>query len=73
MAKLIQSKEPFQYAIENMRDDGDWGFLFSYAIEPISMDEYEWSKSFPNIQLSRAEQLSKIGESKLDPIDRFQK
>ncbi len=73
MERLIQSKDPYQYALENLKEDADWGFLYSYAIESLSREEHEASRSFPHMSALRAEMMSKLAESKLDPIDRFQK
>jgi hypothetical protein len=73
MAKLIKSKDSFLYALDNLLEDVDWGFLYSYAIESLNNEDTEVNQSFPLMQKQRAELLSKLAERKLDPIDRFQK
>jgi len=73
MDRLVQSKDPYQYDLENLREDPDWGFLYSYAIESLYREDIEASRSFPRIHAQRQEILSKLDDSKLDPIDRFQK
>jgi len=73
MEKLIQTKAPYQYAIENLRDDPDWGFLYSYTIETIGEEDFEANKSFIQLQKQRAKLLESVETDELDIADPFQR
>eukprot|EP00831_Metopus_contortus_P028331 TRINITY_DN23572_c0_g1_i1.p1 TRINITY_DN23572_c0_g1~~TRINITY_DN23572_c0_g1_i1.p1 ORF type:complete len:117 (-),score=18.80 TRINITY_DN23572_c0_g1_i1:116-466(-) len=72
MAKLIQNKESFQYDVENLKEDSNWGFQYSFFIQPLNQEASSSGRSFKNMNAQRSEALKMIGESKLDPIDRFE-
>lgn len=73
MARLIHDRDPFLYGLENLLEDDDWGFLFSYSIKPPSDDEKELEKHFPEMYKEMKKAFSKSSKGKLDHIDRFEK
>lgn len=65
MERLVQTKAPYQYALENLRDDPDWGFLYSFTIETLGEEDYEANKSFAQLQKQRAKLLERAGTDAL--------
>ncbi len=70
MNAVYHVREPLVYALDNLLNDDDWAFLFSYSVEPPDADEGEERKACPRM---RKEAQAGMVNDKLARIDRFEK
>ena len=73
MANFVHCRDPYLYSWENLLDDTDWAFLFSYSYQPPLAELNPDENEFPQMRKDRAKVLAKIKESKLETIERFEK
>lgn len=58
MAKLIQNKDPFLYSLDNLLEDDDWGYVFSYSFQAPENDEDDEDRGFPQMKKERRQAFS---------------
>ena len=73
MAKLIHNRDHFVYSLENLLDDNDWGYMFSYSFQQPGQDEEANEKEFPQIKKERDLLFSNLDNNKNEAIDRLNK